>query len=134
MKLAKLLYRLIVPGGIILLLAFLLVRLGVITRTHNPNIQLFPAILLPIRVLCSAAFHLSRRFLAALVLALSHAGLVRVSPRVSPGAQQILFNAIAFLLPLNLLVFSFLHDRGIISPAGERRLAFICIQGLFVGS
>ena len=134
MKLAKLLYRLIVPGGIILLLAFLLVRLGIITSTENRHVNLFPAIILAISVILSAAFHRSRLFLAALVLALSHAALVWVSPRVSPGAQQILFNAIAFLVPLNLLVFSFLHDRGIISPAGERRLAFICIQGLFVGS
>src|SRR5262249_23250975 len=74
----------------------------------------------------------SRLFLASLVIALSFAALVWVTPRISTGHQQILFNAIAFFLPLNLLGLSFLHDRGLISPAGERRLAFIGVQILVV--
>lgn len=134
MKLARLLYRLTVPGGIVLLLGFLLLRLGIVAATEDRQIHLYPAIILVIGLVLSAAFHRSRLFLALLVVALSQAALVLLAPRVSPDAQKALVNAIAFLIPLNLVAFSFLQDRGIISPAGERRLACIGLQVLLVGA
>src|SRR5215469_1546536 len=132
MKIARLLYRLIMPGGIVLLLAFSFIRLGIVV-SDTRQVNMYPAIILGIGLVLSAVFHRSRLFLASLVIALSHAALVWLTPRVSPGHQQILFSAIAVLLPLNLLVFSFLHERGIVSPAGERRLGFIGVQVLLVG-
>ncbi|HEY6249111.1 MAG TPA: GGDEF domain-containing protein [Candidatus Angelobacter sp.] len=132
MKLARLIYRLTVPGAIVLLLAFLLLRTGVIASTEGRQTQLYPAIIFLVSLILSATFHRSRLFLATLVVALAHAALVWLAPRVSPEAQQVLLNAIAVLLPLNLLGFSLLQERGLISPAGERRLAFICVQCLAV--
>jgi len=35
---------------------------------------------------------------------------------------------VALLLPLNLLALSFMRDRGIISPRGRQRIAFIAVQ------
>jgi diguanylate cyclase (GGDEF)-like protein len=134
LKLAKVFYRLTVPGGVILLLAFLLLRLGVVASSESPQVQLFPSIILAISVVLSAAFHRSQLFLASLVLALSHAALAWLWPRVSPDAQRVLLNAIAFLVPLNLLAFSFLRDHGIMSPSGERRLSCIGLQVLAIGS
>jgi len=131
MKIARLLYRLIMPGGIVLLLAFSFIRLGIVV-SDTRQVNLYPAIILGISLVLSAVFHRSRLFLASLVIALSFAALVWLPPRISPGHQQVLFNAITFLLPLNLLSLSFLHDRGLISPAGERRLAFIGVQVLLV--
>src|SRR5215472_12907791 len=133
MKLARLFYRLTVPGAIVLLLAFSLVRLGIVTATESRQIHLYPAIILAIGLVLSAAFHRSRLFLAFLVAGLARVALVVVAPRISPDAQRVLVNAIAFLVPLNLLAFSLLQDRGIISPAGERRLACIGLQVLLVG-
>ena len=132
MKPARLIYRLAVPGGIVLLLAFLLLKMGIISSTDSRQIQLYPAIIFLICLVLSATFHRSRLFLATLVAALAHAALVWFGPRVSPEIQQVLLNAVALLLPLNLLGFSFLQERGLISPAGERRLAFICVQCLAV--
>ena len=132
MKPARLIYRLAVPGGIVLLVAFLLLRMGIISSSDSRQAQLYPAIIFLICLVLSATFHRSRLFLATLVVALAHAALVWLAPRVSPEPQQVLLNAIALLLPLNLLAFSFLQERGLISPAGERRLAFICVQCLAV--
>jgi len=131
MKLARLLYRLIMPGGIVLLLAFSFIRLGIVV-SDTRQVNMYPAIILGIGLVLSSVFHRSRLFLASLVIALSFAALVWLTPRISPGHQQVLFNAITFLLPLNLLSLSLLHDRGLISPAGERRLAFIGVQILLV--
>lgn len=132
MKIARLFYRLTVPGAIVLLLAFLMLRLGIIAPSEGRQVQLYPAIIFLITLILSATFHRSRLFLATLVVALAHASLVWLEPRVSPEAQHVLLNAIAVLLPLNLVAFSFLQERGLISPAGERRLAFICLQCLAV--
>lgn len=133
MKLVKVLCRITLPGGIILLLAFAFLRLGIITRTESQRIQFYPLMIFGVSLILSAVFRRSRLFLASLVLLLSHAALVWLSPRVATETQQVLFAAIALLLPLNLLGFSWLRDRGIISPAGERRLAFIGLQILTVG-
>ena len=114
-------------------MVFSLLRLGIIARTESPRIQLFPAIALAAALGLSAAFRRSRLFLASLVIAFSHCALVWLSPRISPDAQAVLFQAIALLLPLNLLGFSWLRDRGIISPSGERRLAFIALEVIAVG-
>jgi diguanylate cyclase (GGDEF)-like protein len=47
-------------------------------------------------------------------------------------SAKIVANAIAILLPLNLLVLAFLRERGIISPAGRRRLAMVALQVMSV--
>ncbi|HLJ26071.1 MAG TPA: GGDEF domain-containing protein [Candidatus Angelobacter sp.] len=132
MKVARLLYRLTVPGGIVLLLAFALLRLGIVNGTEGRQINLYPAVVFAAGLILSAVFHRSRLFLALLVVGVSHAAMVTIAPWISPEAQRVLSNAIAFLVPLNLLALSFLQDRGIISPAGERRLACIGLQGVAV--
>ena len=134
MKFAKLIYRLTIPGAVVLLMAFSFVRLGIIAATENGRIHLYAAIIFAISIILSAIFHRSRLFLASLAIALSHAALVWLTPRISPEGRLVLFNAISFLLPLNLVGFSFLQDRGIISPAGERRLACIGVQALLIAS
>ena len=134
MKFINLLYRLIMPGGIILLLAFSLLRLGIVSGSDGGRINFYPLILLAVALVLSAIFHRSRLFLACLVIAISHGALVWLAPHLSVASQRVLFNAVALLLPLNLLGFSFLQDRGIISPAGERRLAFIGLQVAIVSA
>jgi len=134
MKFINFLYRLTMPGGIILLLAFSLLRLGILSGSDGSRINFYPLILLGVALVLSGIFHRSRLFLACLVITISHAALVWLAPHLSPASQRVLFNAVAFLLPLNLLGFSFLQDRGIISPAGERRLAFIGLQVAIVSA
>lgn len=132
MKFLRLLYRLTMPGAIILLLAWSLLRLGIVPATDSPRIHLFPLIIFSIALVLSAIFHRSRLFLAALVIASSQAALVWLAPGISAQAQSTLFNAIAFLAPLNLLVLVWLHDRGIVSPVGKTRLVVLGLQGSLV--
>lgn len=132
MKFLKVLYRLTTPGGVILAVAFSLARLGIFAGVENAQIHLYCSILFATALVLSAVFRRSRLFLATVVIALSHAVLVWLLPLLSPEAQGVLFNSIAVLIPLNLLGFSWLRDRGIASPAGERRLAFIGLQALVI--
>lgn len=128
MKFLKLLYRLTMPGAIILLLAWLLLRLGIIPAEENPRIHLYPLLAFSIALVLSAVFHRSRLFLATLVIAMSQAALVWLAPRISPESQAVLLSAIAVLAPLNLLALAWLRDRGIISLAGKTRLAVLGLQ------
>lgn len=116
------------PGAIILLLAWSLLRLGIIPSTSNPRIHFYPLIVFSIALVLSALFHRSRLFLATVVIVSSQAALVWLAPRVSSETQSALFNAISFLAPLNLLALVWLQDRGIISLAGKTRLAVIGLQ------
>lgn len=134
MILARLLYRLTMPGGIILLLAYFLLRLGIIAESGSPRINLYALIVVVLALVLGAAFHRSRLFLASLVIALSQLALTWLSPRISLEHQHLLFNAIALLVPLNLLGLAWLWDRGIISPAGERRLMFVGLEILAIAA
>jgi diguanylate cyclase (GGDEF)-like protein len=86
-----------------------------------------------IGLVLSAAFHRSRPFFVMLVVAAAQAGLTWVSPHLSVPAGHALVSTTAVLLPLNLVALAFLRERGIISPAGRRRLAAVAAQLVGVG-
>ena len=64
MKLFQVLYRLTVPGGIILAMTFSLARLGVVAGVEGRRIHLYCAIIFAVALILSAVFRRSRLFLA----------------------------------------------------------------------
>jgi diguanylate cyclase (GGDEF)-like protein len=128
MKAVKILYRLIVPGGVVLLVAYLLMKMGMVANPGNHQLYFYAAIIFAIGLILSGVFHRSRLFFTLIVISASYCALIWLAPRLSPLKQQVIFNAIALLVPLNCMGFAFLRERGVISPAGERRLAFISLQ------
>ena len=127
-KIFKILYRLMLPGSLLLVFTALLIRVGVLADPHSQIVRFFPAAVFGIGLALSAFFRRSRLFFALLALALAQSTFQWVMPHLLHGAAQITRNAVAILLPLNLLVLAFLRERGIISPAGRRRLAFVALQ------
>jgi len=74
-------------------------------------------------------FHRSRLVFALLVLALVNWALRTYPPAAAaPAATQVIFQATAFLLPLNLATISIGSERGILTPAGLARLGAILLQ------
>jgi diguanylate cyclase (GGDEF)-like protein len=133
-KVLRAIYRLIVPGGLVLLVSALAMQSRMPQGMVASFWHFYPYIIFGVGLLLSALFNCSRLFFALLVVALSDRALFWLVPRLSSaGIHQIIFDAIALLLPLNLLAFSFMRDRGIISPRGRRRVAFIAAQVAFVG-
>lgn len=129
---AKIVVRLTLPGGVLLLLAATVLRLGLL-RDPSPNARLFPIAVVAMGLILSAAFRRSRLFFALLVLVTVQAALTWLSPHLSARAGHIIVNAIVLLVPLNLLALAFLRERGIISPAGRRRGALLAVQIISVG-
>ena len=131
-KIFKILYRLLLPGSLLLVFSALLIRIGVLADTHSPIVRFFPVVVFGVGLVVSAFFRRSRLFFALLALTLAQSTFAWVMPLLSPGSARITANAIAILLPLNLLVLAFLRERGIISPAGRRRLAMVTLQVMAV--
>ena len=131
-KIFTILYRLTLPGSLLLVFSALLIRVGVLADPQAPLVKFLPATVFGIGLALSAFFRRSRLFFALLALALAQSTLAWVMPRVSADSARIVANAIAILLPLNLLVLAFLRERGIISPAGRRRLAMVALQVMSV--
>lgn len=116
-----------------LLVAYALMKMGIVADASNRQVYFYTAIIFAVGLVLTSVFRRSRLFFMMLVLSLSYAALVWLSPRLLVVNQRILFNAVALLFPLNCVAFAFLRDRGVISPAGERRLAFIAIQVIGTG-
>ena len=131
-KIFKILYRLTLPGSLLLVFSALLIRVGVLADPQAPILRFYPIAVFGVGLALSAFFRRSRLFFALLALALAQGAFAWVLPRLSPSSAQITGNAIALLLPLNLLVLAFLRERGIVSPAGRRRLAIMALQVMSV--
>jgi len=131
-RLPRILYRLTMPGSLLLGIVLVLLRLGVVSESDARVLTLLPIGVFLIGLALCIAFRRSRLFFAMLAVTLSQTALALVVPRLSPHNAPIVANAIAILLPLNLLALAFLKERGIISPAGRRRLAMIAVQALAV--
>jgi diguanylate cyclase (GGDEF)-like protein len=131
-KIFKILYRLTLPGSLLLVFSALLIRVGVLADPQSPIVRFLPVVVFGVGLTLSAFFRRSRLFFALLALTLSQSAFAWVMPHVSAGSARITANAIGILLPLNLLVLAFLRERGIISPAGRRRLAIVALQVMAV--
>ena len=131
-KIFKILYRLTLPGSLLLVFSALLIRVGVLSDPQAPIVKFFPVVVFSVGLALSAFFRRSRLFFALLALGLAQSTFAWIMPHLSPDSARITADAIAVLLPLNLLVLAFLRERGIISPAGRRRLAIMALQVMSV--
>ncbi|HEX3154688.1 MAG TPA: GGDEF domain-containing protein, partial [Candidatus Angelobacter sp.] len=131
-KIFTIFYRLTLPGSLLLVFSALLIRVGVLADPQTPLVIFLPVVIFGIGLALSAFFRRSRLFFALLVMGLAQTAFGSIMPRLSAESAKIVANAVAILLPLNLLVLAFLRERGIISPAGRRRLAMIALQVMSV--
>ncbi len=131
-KIFKILYRLTLPGSLLLIIAALLIRVGVLADPKSSMVQFFPVVVFGTGLALSAFFRRSRLFFALLVLTLAQVTFTWIIPHLAPATAIITANGVALLLPLNLVVLAFLKERGIISPTGRKRLAIVAAQVLAV--
>lgn len=134
-KIFMILYRLSLPGGLLLAVCFALIRVGALSNSDRISALtiFFPVAVFATGLILSAVFRRSRLFFALLTLALAQSALAWAVPNLPGHSSQVLANAIAILLPLNLLTIAFLKERGIVSPAGRKRLALAGLQVIAVG-
>src|SRR5260370_33939465 len=127
------LYRLTLPGGLLLAVCFALIRFGILNdRQTNAALIFFPAAVFVAGLVLSAVFRRSRLFFGLLTLALAQAALAWTVPNISNQSRRVLADAAAILVPLHLLAIAFFKERGIISPACRNRRTCAGCQDIVV--
>lgn len=128
-KFLRVIYRLLVPGGVVLLGSAVGLHAGFSQKLSGSFWEYYAYFVFGSGLVLSALFKCSRLFFAILIVGLCDRALVWLTPTLSAlGIHRTIFDAVALLLPINLLALSFMRDRGIISPPGRRRVAFIAAQ------
>lgn len=127
--------RLFFPGAAILLASVVILQWVRMPPAFWVFAQIYPYLVLISGVLLGWGFRRSRAVFAVIVLAMAGQAL-NLFPAGNPklgGSRYMLFDAIAFLLPLNLTVFAYLKERGFLTKVGLYRLGLILGQWLLVG-
>ena len=132
-KALRLLYACAVPGGL-LLTAAALIHLPILPATASPFLLWAPYAVFAIGAMLSVSYNRSRVLFAMVVLTLADWLLIQYLPaRLSSSpAAHVVFDALTLLLPLNLLAFSFMQERGTVTRIGLLRFSLIALQLLAV--
>lgn len=120
----------IVPLGLLITAFFCLNKLESLSPGLTWLVSRLPYILFAAAAILSWRFNKSRAFFIVLVLAVSDLS-ISISPvlmRENKSLIPLVTTAAAILLPINLLVFSLLKERGVFTVWGWINTAFIVLQ------
>jgi diguanylate cyclase (GGDEF)-like protein len=124
------LFSFFVPGGVLVLaISFVLPR-GLPTITLPLLVRIYPYVVLAAGIWFGWHFNRSRLIFVIVALALTDRLLLIFAEGsgASVGAGRVVYNAVCILLPLNLVVFSLVKERGFISWRGKWPLGMILFQ------
>jgi diguanylate cyclase (GGDEF)-like protein len=118
----------LVPG-VVLAAAASLVHSGWLTPWWPGVSSLLACLVYGAAILLGWRFRRAKVVLTVVVVGLADGALIFASGHASGGeAGRVLFGVLSAAIPLNLMVFSLLPDRGLLSPTGLRKLLFILSQ------
>ena len=132
------LFSLFVPGGLVVFSTAILLYFGISPKSLSALVHIYPYLVAVAGMLLGWRFNRSRLIFAIALLAFADRGLILFSTNTtSTGAAsaavgRAVYNAIAFLLPLNLVFVSRVRERGIVTLHGIVRLGLIFLQVLAV--
>ncbi len=129
-KALNLLYAYAMPGGLLLAVAAALIHLPILPSSVSSFLPWTPYAVFAIGAMLSVSYNRSRVLFAMIVLCLADWLLIQYLPgRISSSpAARVVFDALAILLPLNLLAFSFMRERGTLTRIGILRFLLIGLQ------
>jgi len=125
----KRLFSKLVPEVLILVAATLLVTMPSLRGTANGLATVFPFTVAAAAVLLGWRFNRSRLVFAIALLALTEYLLLK---GVEAPRDRFYYQAMTFLLPINLALVALLPERGTLTPAGLMRWVLLGVQVLVV--
>ncbi|MGH7607193.1 MAG: diguanylate cyclase [Gemmatimonadales bacterium] len=131
----KRILSLVVPEGLILVAAALLVSLPDLRGTVGGVATVYPFAVLAALLLLGWRFNRSRLVFSAALLALAEyvaAGAGAATGTGGRGTQDVVYHAMTLLLPVNLALVALLPERGSVTPAGLLRWTLLGIQVVIV--
>jgi diguanylate cyclase (GGDEF)-like protein len=124
---------LVIPGGVLLLVAAMLLQGGLLSISAS-TVSFYYFSVFVAGILLAWRFHSSRILFALLSLFLAHRAVefFSVGRAAAAGPGHIALEAVAFLLPLNFVAFSLMAERGLALPSIASRLALLFFESVFV--
>ncbi len=125
---------LLVPLGLIGGATLLWANVSLLPESAKIVLGYIPYLVLLSGIGLAAWFNRSRAVFFMIALLISHWVTTSLTPN-GPGPDimgQVVYAALAFLLPINITVFAFFHERGMTSEKGLARFAIIALQVLAV--
>lgn len=116
---------LLVPEAPLALATVLLVRLPALHHALDAAARVYPAVAFGLGAYLALRYRRGRLWFFIVTLALAAWGPAWAA---SPAARRLAGDAVAFLLPLDLLAFSLLADRGIFTRAGFTRWGVLALE------
>ncbi len=135
---ARALFSLFVPGGLIFFATALLLHTGLLNKSLSALVHIYPYVVVVAGILLGWRFNRSRLVFAILILALADRSLLYFGSGTAEGGitatgvGRSVYDVVAFLLPLNLAALSLMKERGIVTLRGMARLSVIFLQVLAV--
>lgn len=124
---------LVVPGGILLLAAVVLIS-GVFASVSAAGVDYYYYAVFGAGTLLALRFRSSRVLLALIFLLLSHRALAFFSAgsghTIAP--TRVALESISVLLPLNILIIAFTRERGFTVPSIAPKLCILFVESVFV--
>jgi diguanylate cyclase (GGDEF)-like protein len=114
-------------------LVAVLVYLGAVEPPQSlpASLRFFPYAVLAAALLASWRFHRSRLLFGTLVFAMADAA-IRIYSAAGPEIAPPVYQAVAFLVPINLVGLSWIKERGTFTPLGQARLGAILVQAAMI--
>jgi diguanylate cyclase (GGDEF)-like protein len=124
---------LVVPGGILLLAAVVLIS-GIFASVSSTGVDYYYYAVFAAGALLALRFRSSRVLLALVFLLLSHRALAFFSIPVGHTLvpTRVAIQAISVLLPINILIIAFTRERGFTVPSVAPKLCLLFIESVFV--
>ncbi|HET6420939.1 MAG TPA: GGDEF domain-containing protein [Geobacteraceae bacterium] len=109
------------PGAVLLAAYFFSSCFSMLPPYVRENAAYAPWLIFTAGLFLSSHFNRSRPFFVLLMLVLTCWGMDRFP-------SQRLFGAICLLLPVNMTIFCFMREKGILTGSGRMRIGFIALQ------
>ena len=124
----------LLPDSLLVLAAVGFLRPGGLPNVMLPLEQAFAYLVLAVGVLLGLYVRHSRILFAMLLLALADRALLHLADgaAASTDVGRVMFNAVALLLPLNLLALSLISERSLLISREFARLILVLLQVFFV--
>jgi len=118
------------PGGLLVLATALLLQQGLLNESLTALVHVYPSMVAAAGLFLGLRFNRSRFVFALLVLAVADRALMHYAGggAATEGVGRLVYNAVSLVLPLNLVAFSLLRERGLLTLWGIWRLCLLLLQ------
>ncbi|MEA4963865.1 hypothetical protein [Lutispora sp.] len=127
----KTIFSALLPFILIISAYVFFTKTNTMTEQQLDIIKLSPYVTFLIGSVIALKFNRNREFFTLIILALCFIAINYIQANIGETSVQDIYSIICILIPINILIFSFLKERGVLTLWGLIRIGFIIFQLLF---